>query len=289
MNLRLSRGLCAAVGDAMRGSHGSLDALFRSSGAPGEPPNLSHATKWKEWLFRAGQDSNVDSLSVLGNVLEEFMDVMPPEDSENFGKWKADRERVLRELEENGLRYFRGGRVLPTGQSPDETPAFTSSVASGAAKPTCISELLQVLIRGLRRAMHPLSHRRKGAQALSFSSEYDVQDLLHAMLRPWVADIRPEEFTPSYAGRSTRMDFLLPKYRLVLELKFVRDRSHAGKIGDELIVDIDHYQRHPDCDELWCVVFDQDHLLPNAEGLKADLEGVRTTKDGRVNVRVFTP
>ena len=220
MNVRLSRGLCAAVGDAMHGSHGSLDALFRSAGAPGEPPNLSHATKWKEWLFRSGQDPNVNSLSVLGNVLEEFMDVTPPEDSENFGKWKADRERVLKALEENGLRYFRGGRVLPTGQSPDEAPSsFASLVGSGVVKPTSISELLGVLIKGLRRAMHPLTHRRKGAQSLSFSTEYDVQDLLHAMLRPWVADIRPEEFTPSYAGTSTRMDFLLPKYRLVLELK----------------------------------------------------------------------
>jgi hypothetical protein len=277
----------AAVGDAMHGSHGSLDALFRSAGAPGEPPNLSHATKWKEWLFKAGQDPNVDSLSVLGNVLEEFMDVTPPEDAEHFGKWKTDRERVLKALEENGLRYFRGGRVLPTGQNSDDAPPlFTSSVVSGA-KPTGISELLEVLIKGLRRAMHPLTHRRKGAQSLSFSTEYDVQDLLHAMLRPWVADIRPEEFTPSYAGTSTRMDFLLPKYRLVLELKFVRDRNHAGKIGNELIVDIDHYRRHPDCAELWCVVFDQDHLLRNAEGLKVDLEGPRTTKDGTVNVRVL--
>jgi len=81
------------------------------------------------------------------------------------------------------------------------------------------------------------------------------------------------------------MDFLLPKHRLVVELKFVRDRNHAKKIGDELIVDIEHYQRHPDCIHLWCVVFDQDHLLPNAEGLKTDLEGQRSTKDGKVHVR----
>jgi hypothetical protein len=128
--------------------------------------------------------------------------------------------------------------------------------------------------------MHPLTNRRKGAQALSFSSEYDVQDLLHALLRPWVGDIRPEEFTPSYAGSSTRMDFLLFKHKTVLELKFVRDRDHAKKIGDELIVDIEDYQQHPDCKHLWCVVFDPNHLLRNAEGLKTDLEGPRTTKDG---------
>ncbi len=135
--------------------------------------------------------------------------------------------------------------------------------------------------------MHPLTHRRKGAQPLSFSTEYDVQDLLHALLRPWVADIRPEEFTPSYAGSSTRMDFLLPKHRLVIELKFVRDGIHAKKIGEELIVDIDHYRRHPDCEHLWCVVYDPGHLLVNAEGLKNDLEGERSTKDGKVQVKVI--
>ena len=82
---------------------------------------------------------------------------------------------------------------------------------------------MEVLVKGLRRAMHPLTHRRKGAQPLTFANEYDVQDPLHALLRPWVADIRPEEFTPSYAGSSTRMDFLLPAYRVVIETKIVRD------------------------------------------------------------------
>jgi REase_DpnII-MboI len=287
-NIRLPRALCAVVGEVLRGSHPTLNLLFESAGAPGPPPNLSHATKWKEWLFRAGIDPNVDSLSVLGNVLEEFMDVRPKGDSETLAQWKTDRDRVVQVLEENGLRYYRGGRVLPTGQAPEEVHPLPAILRyHGPTKPAEIDELLEVLLRGLRRAMHPLTHRRKGAQSLSFSTEYDVQDLLHALLRPWVADIRPEEFTPSYAGSSTRMDFLLPKHKIVLELKFVRDHNHAKKIGDELIVDINHYQLHPDCDHLWCVVFDQDHLLPNSEGLKTDLEGQRSTKDGTVHVRVL--
>ena len=82
------------------------------------------------------------------------------------------------------------------------------------------------------------------------------------------------------------MDFLLPKYKVVVELKFVRD-NNAKEIGDELIIDIDHYRRHPDCDHLWCVVFDPDHLLPNAEGLTVDLSGKRTTKDGSVQVKLL--
>ena len=286
-NYRLSRGLCAAVAKMLRGSHQTLNALFIGAGAPELPPdvmNLSHTHKWKEWLFRAGQDSNVDSLAVLGNVIEESMDGAPDEGTPEHVVWEVDRERVLKALEENGLRYYRGGRVLPVGQPlPDVAPY----VQRGPTKPGEVQELLSVLVRGLRRAMYPLTNRRKGSTQLSFSSEYDVQDLLHAMLRPWIADIRPEEHTPSYAGSSTRMDFLLPAHRLVVEMKFVRDGSHARSIGNELIIDIEHYRRHPECDNLWCVIYDPQGLIQNPEGLKSDLEGARLNKDGSVQVKIF--
>lgn len=286
-NIRLSKALCAIVGEVLVGSHATLDALFQSAGAPGDPPALSHGSKWKEWLFRAGIDPNIDSLAVLGNVLEEFMDLPPEESTPEFESWKEKRARVEAALEQNGLRYFRFGRVFPQGQQLEEYESPAMPQVSSPAKPNSIEELLLILLRGLRRAMHPLAHRRKGAQALVFSSEYDVQDLLHAMLRPWVSDIRPEEFTPSYAGSSTRMDFLLPTHTLVIELKFVRDRAHAKRIGDELIIDIEHYRRHPDCSILWCVIYDPEHLLTNADGLRADLEGKRTSKDGDLLTKVL--
>lgn len=285
--MRLSRSLCAVVGEALRGSHDTLNALFYAAGAAGEPPALAHASKWKEWLFRAGQDPSVDSLAVLGNVLEEFMDLAPTPGTEEHDEWKERRARVERALEENGLRYYRFGRVLPQGVTAPVSDNGAKQLRQTPAKLAKVEDLLEVIVRGLRRAMHPLTHRRKGSQPLSFGSEYDVQDLLHALLRPWVSDIRPEEFSPSYAGSSTRMDFLLPAHRLVIETKIVRDRAHARRVGDELIIDVDHYRRHPDCSALWCVIYDPDQLITNAEGLGSDLEGPRTSKDGTVNVRVF--
>ena len=289
-NVRLSRLLCAAVGSVLTGSHTTLDALFRSAGAPGDPPNLAHHSKWKEWLFRTGQDPSVDSLAVLGNVLEEFMDLGPDETDSTFENWPAQRRQIEKLLEQNGLRYFRFGRVLPQGQTPSSPESGLPPerpTANASTKPTEIEEVVRVLVKGLPRAMHPLTHRRKNAQVLLFSNEYDVQDLLHALLRPWVADIRPEEFTPSYAGSSTRMDFLLPAHRLVIELKFIRDRTHAKKVGTELIVDIEHYRKHPKCQILWCVVYDPNHYLTNAEGLCSDLSGKRSSQDGELVTKVF--
>jgi len=276
------------VGEALRGSHDALNALFIAAGAPGEPPALSHGAKWKEWLFRVGQDPNADSLAVLGNVIEELMDLAPSGDNESYEEWKERRSRVEHALEENHVRYYRFGRVLPQGANAGQTEIGGGVSASLApSKPAKVEELLEVTVRGLRRAMHPLTHRRKGTQPLSFGSEYDVQDLLHALLRPWISDIRPEEFTPSYAGSSTRMDFLLPAHNLVIETKIVRDRAHAKRVGDELIIDVEHYRKHPACSSLWCVIYDPDQLITNAEGLKTDVQGRRTSQDGTVTVKVF--
>lgn len=288
-NIRLPMAVCAVVGEVLVGSHATLDALFEAAGVPGPPPNLSHGSKWKTWLFRAGNDPNVDSLAALGNIIEEFMDLGPDESSSAFETWTMKRQRLVNVLEEHGFRYYRGGRVLPNHEA---APRFVSEGASQSApvdarKPNSVQELILTLVRGLPRAMHPLTHRRKGAASLTFQSEYDIQDLLHSLLRPWVTDIRPEEFTPSYAGTSTRMDFLLPAHKLVLELKLIRDRVHGRKVGDELIIDIEHYRRHPECNTLWCVIYDPNHFIPNPQGLAHDLDGKRSLTDGTVEVRVL--
>lgn len=289
--MRLSRSLCKVVGDviANSGSHTALDMLFLSAGAPGEPPAGSHSTKWKDWLFLAGQDPATDSLFVLGGVIEEFMDLPPKEGTSEYMEWKEKRERIEAVLQDNGLRYYRFGRILPQDHVPPKNFDYPDQATTYQLPmiPEKVESLLERLVRGLHRAMHPLTHRRKGSQVLSFNNEYDVQDLLHALLRPWVQDIRPEEFTPSYAGSSTRMDFLLPAHKLVLETKIVRDRHHAKKIGDELIIDIEHYRCHRDCKNLWCVIYDPNKFITNSEGIKTDLEGKRASKDGEIIVKVF--
>lgn len=75
------------------------------------------------------------------------------------------------------LSYYSCGRVLSQGAGQPHKPLETVSAGKpGPAKPKQIKELLVVMVRGLRRAMHPLTQRRKGTQPLSFGSEYDVED-----------------------------------------------------------------------------------------------------------------
>ena len=47
-------------------------------------------------------------------------------------------------------------------------------------------------------------------------------------------DIRREEYTPSYAGGSARMDFLLKSHDIVIEVKKTRKELRDKDIGKQL-------------------------------------------------------
>lgn len=54
-----------------------------------------------------------------------------------------------------------------------------------------------------------LGRRHEGRTPLKIADEYDVQDLFRALLALDFDDVRAEEVTPSYAGKSGQIDFLI--------------------------------------------------------------------------------
>lgn len=118
-----------------------------------------------------------------------------------------------------------------------------------------------------------LSRRHESRETLQIKDEYDVQDLLRSLLSLYFDDIRSEEWTPSYAGSSVRMDFLIPEIKTVIEVKKTRASMTDKTLSEELIVDIEKYQNHPDCDKIYCFVYDPDTILRNPAAIKKDLEG----------------
>jgi hypothetical protein len=121
-----------------------------------------------------------------------------------------------------------------------------------------------------------LETRMRDRQPIGIQDEYDVQYLLLALLRLHFDDVRKEVWTPSYAGGSARMDFLLKREEIVVEAKKTRDTlKRDSQIGDQLIIDIERYAQYPDCRMLVCFVYDPDMLLDNPKGLEQDLSGPR--------------
>ncbi|MBL1729070.1 hypothetical protein ELD60_31035, partial [Klebsiella pneumoniae] len=112
-----------------------------------------------------------------------------------------------------------------------------------------------------------LKTRHSNRESLVISDEYDVQDLLHALLHIYFDDIRPEEWTPNYAGGSSRVDFLLKNEGIIIEVKKTRATLKAKDIGSELLIDSQRYRSHPDCKKLLCFVYDPDGWIANPRGL----------------------
>ncbi|MGY3690564.1 hypothetical protein ACVIGA_000644 [Bradyrhizobium sp. USDA 3240] len=130
-----------------------------------------------------------------------------------------------------------------------------------------LAERLHIVIRQLR-------HRREDRSTLDVVDEYDVQDLIHALLAIYFDDIRREEWSPTYAGGGSRMDFLLPEVEAVVEIKMTRSSLSTKQLGEQLIVDIAKYRQHPMCRRLFCIIYDPSARISNPRGVENDL-GVR--------------
>lgn len=146
--------------------------------------------------------------------------------------------------------------------------------SSQSAEP--IEPLLQIakLCSRFHLVARQLRSRRENRSTLEVEDEYDVQDLLHALLRLDFDDIRTEEWAPSYAGGTARMDFLLKQEQIAVETKMMRTSLSERDLGEQLIIDARKYREHPHCKTLFCFIYDPNGKLENPRGIEDDLHDI---------------
>jgi hypothetical protein len=101
-------------------THATLDSLFTYADAPGDPPPDSKRAKALAWLRRANKTDSCNPLSVLGKVIENYMDREVDQSSSWDDKTIVFRERLSKLLSNAGLTYQAGGMVLPLVGSPSK-------------------------------------------------------------------------------------------------------------------------------------------------------------------------
>lgn len=133
-------------------------------------------------------------------------------------------------------------------------------------------KLLNAVFERIHLIIKQLRQRYDDRDTINVKDEYDLQDLVHALLIIYFDDIRKEEWNPSYAGSSTRSDFLLKQEQIVIEIKHTRKGLNARKLGEELIIDKEKYKAHPDCKKLYCLVYDPEGYINNPKAIEEDLK-----------------
>lgn len=146
-------------------------------------------------------------------------------------------------------------------------------------------ETLEGIFERFHICARQLKRRHDGRPTLDIKDEYDVQDLLNVLLRLHFDDVRPEEWTPSYASCCNRMDFLLNDKEIAIEVEMTRSGLKDKELGEQLIIDIAKYKEHPKCKTLYCYVFDPKGNIRNPRGLEKDLSNIQDGMSVKVYVR----
>ena len=244
------------------GSYNELRISFQNCGIELDPNIKSVSTTNKDQFL----DSYIVPLDLttpedakkLVDFMAQSVEFFDP-DGKPHPAAKALYDSLMRDGWMNqGNEFVFGSGVLPDNQTD-------------IMMPSSVEQVLETIIKGLKHSCYPLRNRRTNTSSLSFDNEYDFQDLLHALMAPWIRDIRREDYVAQYLGTNKRVDFYLLDYSIIIEVKFVRDHRHARKIGDELSIDIMHYQKHTGCKQLWIVIVDPNTLLDNPGGMQKDL------------------
>lgn len=147
-------------------------------------------------------------------------------------------------------------------------------------------DILEQIARNFPIAVRQLKNRRDGKASFDIADEYDVQDIFKCFLYLFFDEVKKEDSVPDFAGSNSRIDFILPKEQIGIEIKKTRKGLDSNKIGEELIIDKARYKKHPDCKFLFCFVYDNEYQIKSAISLENELSD-ESNSDFGMRVRIF--
>ncbi len=181
--------------------------------------------------------------------------------------------------------YYNRNDILPLSNELTKGISYIRLYAktkTNKTKKATSDYAINLITSRFGKVIRQLRNRHDERPTIAIEDEYDMQDLFHSLLYLFFDDIRAEEWTPSYAGGCSRMDFLLKSEKVAIELKKTRSTLKAKQLGEQLIIDIEKYKQHPDCSKLICFVYDPDSWISNPNGIENDLS--QTTEEFQVKV-----
>lgn len=159
---------------------------------------------------------------------------------------------------------------------PHPTPAPAApAVVTGREQPTSdpVDALRKVCLR-FHAVARQLRLRKDYRTTLEVEDDYDLQDLLCALLKLEFDEVGADEWTPPYAGGSTRTTLLLNRDRLAVVAKKTRSGLTTKELADQVAADTAHYASRKPCVHLFCFIYDPEGRIGSPTRLETDLTSV---------------
>jgi hypothetical protein len=127
-------------------------------------------------------------------------------------------------------------RLLPFSNGEDMTfPLLFEGVSD--REPSVDILLVERVSRRLPQAVRILTNRqRKGKASFAITDEYDVQDVLHGILRAYLKySVQEDPISKSAGTRSARADISIQDLGVLIEIKYARGPDDQRKIFEQFL------------------------------------------------------
>lgn len=160
----------------------------------------------------------------------------------------------------------------------DDLAVRAAQITPRAATREDLIAILEGTARSLKRWPYGDKTPRSQPALWEIANEYNVQDLLWALLAPIFPDLEDEEELPSLGPKHPRVDLGVPKLRTLIEIKYLRQDSSPArsKLIDEVAADASlYFAKTNDYDGIIAYVWDDAAQTDQHHEIKMGLEAIR--------------
>jgi hypothetical protein len=167
-----------------------------------------------------------------------------------------------------------------TGSSPATHDSQGSSFLAPVSPPPSVSsgqdplESLRKVCLRFHAVTRQLRLRKDYRATLEVEDDYDLQDLLCALLKMEFEEVGTDEWTPPYTNGAPRTTFLLHGDEIAVSAKKTRPGLTTKELMEQVTADSARYSvRHP-CHTLFCFIYDPEGRIGSPKRLETDLTSV---------------
>lgn len=190
----------------------------------------------------------------------------------------------------SGARLPKPWHCVAGFLGPDLEKAICTGARAEVLQESGRNALLLTLTRAIDAlvpAIRSFQNREEGLAPWPVTREDDVRDLLHAMLRASVSDIKREEPVPSRAGSHKFVDLYSELGALFIEVKWIYKKGSWKGIVRQINDDTQSYPTHRGCGTLVFLVIDAVKDIPDPSQFERSLTSTQTINGRSVDIRVF--
>jgi REase_DpnII-MboI len=153
------------------------------------------------------------------------------------------------------------------------TSASNARVIESALDQDPLHLIRKVCLR-FHSVVRQLRLRKDYRPTIEVDDDYDLQDLLCALLKVEFDEVATDEWTPPYTAGASRTTFLVEKDQIAIIAKKTGPSVTTKELADQVAADSAYYRAQGRCSTLFCFMYDPEGRVGSPKRLETTLTSV---------------